>query len=102
MTGLFKANFEEGRNIGDHAVLIDVAEKAGMDAQVVARLLASEADKDTVIAEIDAAQQMGVAGVPFFIIDQKYAISGAQTPDVLIAALRDIAKIKADEHRSMN
>ncbi|HCJ73429.1 MAG TPA: disulfide bond formation protein DsbA, partial [Agrobacterium sp.] len=49
-----------------------------------------------------AAQQMGVAGVPFFIIDQKYAISGAQTPDVLIAALRDIAKIKADEHRSMN
>lgn len=102
VTGLFKANFEEGRNIGDHAVLIDIAEKAGMDAQVVARLLASEADKDTVIAEIDAAQQMGVAGVPFFIIDQKYAISGAQTPDVLIAALRDIAKIKADEHRSMN
>jgi len=55
-----------------------------------------------VIAEIDAAQQMGVSGVPFFIVDQKYAISGAQTPDVLIAALRDIAKIKSDEHKSMN
>jgi predicted DsbA family dithiol-disulfide isomerase len=73
-----------------------------MDAKVVARLLASDADKDTVIAEIDAAQQMGVSGVPFFIVDQKYAISGAQTPDVLIAALRDIAKIKSDEHKSMN
>ena len=102
VTGLFKANFEEGRNIGDHAVLTDIAEKAGMDAKVVARLLASDADKDTVVAEIDAAQQMGVAGVPFFILDQKYAISGAQTPDVLIAALRDIAKIKTDEHKSMN
>ena len=102
VTALFKANFEEGRNIGDHAVLIDVAGKCGMDRELVSRLLASDADKDTIKAEIDAAQQMGVSGVPFFILDQKYAVSGAQTPDVLINALRDIAKMKAEEHRAMN
>lgn len=102
VTALFKANFEEGRNIGDHAVLIDIAGENGMDGELVRRLLSSDADKDTIKAEIDAAQQMGVSGVPFFILDQKYAVSGAQTQDVLINALRDIAKMKAEEHRALN
>ncbi|WP_288429481.1 DsbA family protein [uncultured Agrobacterium sp.] len=102
VTALFKANFEEGRNIGDHAVLIDIAGENGMDRELVRRLLNSDADKDTIKAEIDAAQQMGVSGVPFFILDQKYAVSGAQTQDVLINALRDIAKMKAEEHRALN
>lgn len=102
VNGLFRANFEEGLNIGDHAVLIDVAEKAGMNRDVVTKLLASDADKDTVVAEIDAAQQMGVSGVPFFILDQKYAVSGAQSKEVLINALRDIARMKLEEHRAMN
>ena len=101
-TALFKANFEEGRNIGDHEVLADIAEQAGMNREVVTRLLASDADKDTIVAEIDAAQQMGVAGVPFFILDQKYAVSGAQSKEVLINALRDIARLKLEEHRAMN
>lgn len=101
-TALFKANFEEGRNIGDHDVLADIAEQAGMNREVVTRLLASDADKDTIVAEIDAAQQMGVAGVPFFILDQKYAVSGAQSKEVLINALRDIARLKLEEHRAMN
>jgi predicted DsbA family dithiol-disulfide isomerase len=99
---LFKANFEEGRNVGDHAVLLDVAEKAGMDRKVVEKLLASDADKDTIVAEIDAAQQMGVNGVPFFIVDHQYAISGAQTPDVLVNAFKEIAKLKEQAHRELN
>ncbi|NTJ42403.1 DsbA family oxidoreductase [Agrobacterium larrymoorei] len=102
VSALFKANFEQGRNIGDHAVLMDVAEAAGMDRELVRRLLSSDADKDTIKAEIDAGQQMGVSGVPFFILDQKYAVSGAQSQEVLINALRDIAKMKAEEHRAMN
>lgn len=102
ITLLFKANFEEGRNLGDHAVLLDVAEQAGMDRQVVEKLLASDADKDTIVAEIDAAQQMGVSGVPFFIVDHQYAISGAQTPDVLVNAFKEIAKLKAQAHRELN
>ncbi|KQQ58830.1 MULTISPECIES: DsbA family oxidoreductase [Rhizobium/Agrobacterium group] len=102
VTELFRANFEQGLNIGDHAVLADIGEKAGMSREVVTKLLASDADKDTVVAEIDAAQQMGVAGVPFFILDQKYAVSGAQSKEVLINALRDIARMKLEEHRAMN
>ena len=99
---LFKANFEEGRNVGDHAVLLDIAERAGLDRNVIAQLLASEADKDTIRSEIDAVQQMGVSGVPFMIFDQQYAISGAQTPDVLAGALRDIARMKKEARAAAN
>ena len=102
VSALFKANFEEGRNVGDHAVLLDIAEKAGLDRSVIATLLASDADRDLVIGEIDAAQKIGVTGVPFFIFDQQYAVSGAQTPDVLAGALRDIAKLKAEARAGMN
>jgi predicted DsbA family dithiol-disulfide isomerase len=102
VAALFKANFEEGRNIGDHAVLLDIAEKAGLDRAVIASLLASEADRDLVLAEIDAAQKMGVNGVPFFIFDQQYAVSGAQTPEVLAGALREIAKAKAEARGGLN
>jgi predicted DsbA family dithiol-disulfide isomerase len=100
-TALFKANFEECRNIGDHAVLADIAEVSGMDRKVVESLLATDADRDTILGEIDAAQQMGVNGVPFFIVDGQYAVSGAQMPDVLANALREIAKLKAEARKGM-
>ncbi|CAN7578737.1 DsbA family oxidoreductase [Rhizobium sp. LjRoot98] len=93
-TLLFKANFEEGRNIGDHAVLLDIATEAGLDRTVIAALLASDADKDAVSEEIDMARGMGVTGVPCFIIDSKYAVMGAQSVEVLEDALRDVAKMK--------
>jgi predicted DsbA family dithiol-disulfide isomerase len=102
VTALFKANFEEGRNVGDHAVLLDIAEKAGLDRSVIAALLASNADSDMVVAEIEAAQKIGVNGVPFFIFDGQYAVSGAQTPDVIANALRDIAKAKSEARAGMN
>ncbi|KQS98348.1 MULTISPECIES: DsbA family oxidoreductase [unclassified Rhizobium] len=91
---LFKANFEEGRNVGDHDVLLDIAQKGGLDRAVIAALLASEADNDAVSEEIDMARGMGVTGVPCFIIDSKYAVMGAQSVEVLTDALRDIAKMK--------
>jgi predicted DsbA family dithiol-disulfide isomerase len=99
---LFKAYFEDGRNVGDHAVLLDIAEASGLNRKVIANLLKGEADKDTVLAEIDAAQKMGVSGVPFFILDGQYAISGAQPPEVMANALRDIARLKADARKAMN
>lgn len=102
VNGLFKANFEEGLNVGDHAVLLDIAEKAGLDRAVTTSLLASDADKVLVVEEIESAQKMGVNGVPFFIFDQQYAVSGAQTPDVIAGALRDIAKAKAEARAGMN
>lgn len=96
VAALFKANFEEGLNVGDPAVLVDVAAKAGMDPKVVERLLASDADRDMIKGEIAAAQEMGVSGVPFFIFDHQYAVSGAQSAEVLVGALRDIARMKAE------
>ena len=97
---LFKANFEEGRNVGDHAVLLDIAAEAGLDRAVIGRLLASDADKDMIRKEIDQAARMGVTGVPFFVFEQKYAVSGAQTPDLLASALKDIARMKAEARKA--
>lgn len=102
VAALFNANFEEGRNVGDLSVLLDIAEEAGQDRSVVERLLESDADKDAVLDEIDAAQKMGVTGVPFFIFDQQYALSGAQPVEVLVEAFRDIARMKAEELRKLN
>lgn len=88
---LFSLYFEQGQNIGDHEVLIDAAASVGMDGAVVARLLQSDADKATIREEIDTADRIGVRGVPCYIIDQKYAVMGAQTPDVLADAIRQAA-----------
>lgn len=99
---LFKAHFEEGRNIGDHAVLGAIAAACGMDAKVIGTLLASDADRTTVLEEIETARGMGVTGVPFFIVDGKYAISGAQTSEVLANAFRQIAAEKATQQKGLN
>lgn len=101
-SALFKANFEEGRNVGDRQVLVDIATQAGMDGAVVTRLLETGADRDHVLGEIDAVRQMGVSGVPFFIFDQQYAVSGAQPVETFVAAFRDIAKMKAEAHQKLN
>ncbi|MCJ8518259.1 putative DsbA family dithiol-disulfide isomerase [Pseudorhizobium tarimense] len=100
-TALFKAHFEKGLNVADHQVLLAIAEQCGLDPALIGNLLATDADKDTVLSEIDAAQKMGVNGVPFLIFDGQYAVSGAQTPDVLANALRDIARMKAEARKGM-
>jgi predicted DsbA family dithiol-disulfide isomerase len=89
---LFSLYFEQGQDIGDHEVLVDAAASVGMDAAVVARLLDSDADKATIREEIDTANRIGVRGVPCFIIDQKYAVMGAQNADVLADAIRQTAE----------
>jgi len=101
-TALFKAHFEEGLNVADRVVLTEIAARCGLDPALIGNLLASDADKDTVFSEIEAAQKMGVNGVPFLIFDGQYAVSGAQTPDVLANALRDIARTKAEARKGMN
>tara|TARA_R110002020_G_scaffold134027_3_gene299071 strand:+ start:5419 stop:6102 length:684 start_codon:yes stop_codon:yes gene_type:complete len=94
---LFKAYFEDGKNIGDDRVLIEAGRQAGLETEVVERLLAGDADRDAVEAEIDQARQMGVTGVPCFIIDMKYAVVGAQPADALVDAMRRIAADKASQ-----
>ena len=94
---LFKAYFEDGKNIGDDAVLMQIAEQAGLEMPVVERLLAGDADRDTVTAEIDQARQMGVTGVPCFIIDMQYAVVGAQSGEALADAMRKVVQEKAKQ-----
>ncbi|BCG73462.1 DSBA oxidoreductase [Mesorhizobium sp. 113-1-2] len=92
---LFQLNFEEGVNIGDHAVLVEAAREAGMDASVVATLLPTDADVEAVRTEIATASRMGISGVPCFLLEGKYAVMGAQDADTLADAIRQVAAAKA-------
>lgn len=92
---LFQLNFEEGVNIGDHAVLVEAAREAGMDASVVATLLPTDADIEAVRTEIATASRMGISGVPCFLLEGKYAVMGAQDVDTLADAIRQVAAAKA-------
>ena len=88
---LFEMFFLEGANIGEHEVLLQAAAYAEMDTTLVGDLLASDADKQEVGAEIERARQLGVSGVPFFIVGNKYALSGAQPAEILANAIRQTA-----------
>ena len=80
---LFEAYFEDGQDIGDIRVLANVAELAGMDAGLVADLLESDADRALVEREDQIAHEMGVTGVPTFIFNSRFAISGAREPEII-------------------
>jgi predicted DsbA family dithiol-disulfide isomerase len=90
LDALFAAYFVEARDIGDIDTLADIADGIGMDAAVVRKLLQSEADKDQ-IRERDAhARKMGVQSVPTFIVGQRHAVPGAQTPDLWAGVIAEI------------
>ncbi|MCO5065626.1 MAG: DsbA family protein [Rhizobiaceae bacterium] len=93
---LFSAYFEQGQNIGDHSVLLEAAQLSGMDVPVVEALLPSDADRDAVQTEIATASRMGISGVPCFLLDNKYAVMGAQDTRVLADAIRQVAAEHAD------
>ncbi len=82
VNALFNAYFVEGRDIGDAEVLSDIADMIGMDASVVSKLLASDADRDDISRRESEARSMGVTSVPTFIVAGKHAVPGAQPPDL--------------------
>lgn len=88
---LFSRYFEQGQNIGEHAVLVDAAAAVGMRADVVEKLLQTAIDRDTITQDIMTASNIGVRGVPCFILDQKFVIMGAQPTEVLADAIQQIA-----------
>jgi len=86
--GLQRAYFNEGKNVADLETLADVAAAAGMDrAETLRRLQSGEGATETVEA-IEDAYRLGVTGVPFFVFDNRYALSGAQPPATILAAMR--------------
>jgi predicted DsbA family dithiol-disulfide isomerase len=88
---LFVAYWSEGKDVGDQSVLIDIAASIGLGRETIAKNLASDKDKQEVIAETQQAQQMGITGVPTFIINHKYGISGAQSAEMLADAIKKVA-----------
>ncbi|WP_185994325.1 DsbA family oxidoreductase [Nocardioides campestrisoli] len=84
---LLKAYFTEARNVADPAVLREVAVDAGLDADRVDAVLASDEFTAEVSADIEQARRYGATGVPFFVIDQKYGVSGAQPAAALAEVL---------------
>ena len=94
---LFKAYFVEGRDIGDHEVLADIADTAEMDAAVVTKLLESDNDIEDIRKRDTHSREMGVNSVPTFIVAQRHAVPGAQPPDVWVNVIKDIqAQLDAD------
>jgi predicted DsbA family dithiol-disulfide isomerase len=89
---LFKAYFLDGRDIGDLDTLVEIAAEAGLDADEIRAYLASDEDIDRIRAEDEMARKMGVSGVPCFILNRKYAVSGAQEPDVFLQAFETVAR----------
>jgi len=88
---LFHAHHVACENIGDHAVLLRIAGEVGMDDAGLAEKLAAGTDEDKVIGLIKESAARGVSGVPFFVINDRFGLSGAQPADTLLAALDQIA-----------
>ena len=79
---LFKAYFTDGKNTDDIDTLIGLGLAIGLDAAEIKQTLESDAYAGEVKQDITEAQRLGISGVPFFVLDRKYGISGAQSPDV--------------------
>jgi predicted DsbA family dithiol-disulfide isomerase len=85
---LFAASLVEGEAIGEPETLIRLVSEAGLDADEARAVLESTAYADKVRADELEASDIGITGVPFFVVDRRYAVSGAQPADVLVDVLK--------------
>lgn len=84
----YKAYFTDNLELADHEVLRKLAAEAGLPADEVERVLSTDAFEDEVVLDEIQAQQLGVTGVPFFVINDKYAIAGCFPTEQMEQALR--------------
>ncbi len=84
------AYFTESKHIGDHQTLTELAVEVGLEREEVEKMLASDEMAEEVRADQQQAIQYGITGVPFFLINKKYALNGAQPTDVFIQALEKV------------
>ena len=91
---LLRAYFVDGRNVADHDTLVDVAVGVGIDGGRAASMLASEEGSHELKAELDEARELGVTAVPTFVFGGRWAVPGAQDPEMLLRALRRTAELE--------
>lgn len=88
---LFYANFTESKDIGNIDILAEIAEEVGLNKEDVKTALHDETNYvEEVNLDIDEAKQLGISGVPYFIFNRKYAISGAQSTEAFVQAVEKI------------
>jgi predicted DsbA family dithiol-disulfide isomerase len=87
---LFRAHFTERRSIFERASLVQLATEAGLESAQVGEALETDRFAAAVTADVEEARALGITGVPFFLIDRQYAISGAQPADVFAAVLERV------------
>jgi predicted DsbA family dithiol-disulfide isomerase len=88
---LFQAYFIDGRNVGDRRVLAEVAAEAGLRRTEVESFLDSNQGTDDVRRELERGRRLGIDGVPYFLINGKVAVAGAQEPELLRDAIVETA-----------
>lgn len=93
---LFHRYFKLGQDISDRDVLVDIATTVSMDAVVIGRLLVGDVDREEVIAEDARYREMGVSGVPTFIVGGKHAVVGAQEAEMWIRVIEDLDSLVND------
>jgi predicted DsbA family dithiol-disulfide isomerase len=100
VSAIFRAYFTDGRDIGDFETLAAIAKEIGLDAAAIRDFRSSEHGRGEVLTLDDMARSLGVNGVPCYIIDRRYAISGAQSPEVFLQvfdlAQQDLAGVAAE------
>lgn len=96
---LMAAHFVEGRHVGHDEELADLGAEVGVDPPEVRRALAEETYLPAVRADMDQAQRLGIGGVPFFVVDGRYGVSGAQPPEVFARTLADVVSQREGSER---
>ncbi|GAB2526244.1 DsbA family oxidoreductase [Rufibacter soli] len=91
---LFAAYYTQGKDVGDLDTLVQLGEEVGLDGAGIREALQSEAYAQEVRQDMQEAQQIGVQGVPFFVFNSKYAVSGAQPSELFQEVLE---KVSAEE-----
>lgn len=87
---LFKAYFTDSRHVGEHETLIEIAGQAGLSREEAAAMLAGTQYSDEVRADEEEARRLGVNGVPFYVINRKYGVSGAQPSEAFLEVLQKV------------
>jgi len=84
---LLAAYFTEGLNISDNDTLVKLGKEIGLDGKEIEDMLAGDKEEYEVKTDIQEANTIGIRGVPFFVFNRKYVISGAQSPELFLSAL---------------